>query len=56
MLVVIESRGNELSNCGNLIEGDHDQLAGLGNWGLSVRGSDLRCQFSPRFIVIVQVS
>ena len=47
LLVVIESRGNELSNCGNLIEGDHDPLAGLGNWGLSVRGSDLRCQFSP---------
>ena len=55
LLVVIESRGNELSNYGSLIEGDHDLLAGLGNWGLSVCGSDLRCQFSPCFIVIVQV-
>ena len=52
MLVVIEYRGSELSINGNLIEGDHDPLAGLGNWGLSDRGSDLRCQFSPRFIVI----
>ena len=52
MLVVIEYRGIELSINGNLIVGDHDPLAGLGNWGLSDRGSDLRYQFSPRFIVI----
>ena len=52
ILVVIKYRGNGLSINGNLIEGDHDPLAGLGNWGLSDRGSDLRCQFSPRFIVI----
>ena len=52
ILVVIKYRGNGLSITGNLIEGDHDPLAGLGNWGLSDRGSDLRCQFSPRFIVI----
>ena len=44
LLLVIKYCGNEVSNCGNLFEGDHVLPAGSGNWGLSDRGSDLRCQ------------